>query len=74
MLALTSPFMNCSSASNKIMMLVLIFSYYIYKTLSRQIYSANTQIHVEITVKIYMQHTQEKPININTCINTQHVN
>jgi hypothetical protein len=39
-----------------------------------QILWENSQNHVEITVKIYMQRTQAKPINIKTCINTQHVN
>jgi hypothetical protein len=32
----------------------------------------NTQIQVEITINIYMQHKQAIPINIKTCINTQH--
>jgi hypothetical protein len=39
---------------------------------NRQIHSANTQIHAEITVSLYIQHTQAILINIKTCTNTQH--
>jgi hypothetical protein len=41
-----------------------------YVTLNRQMHYAKIQIHAEITVSIYIQHTQEILINIMTCTDT----